>query len=158
MDIKDIYGLWDRFDSSDADRLELELQGDRLTLERNCSSVNAVKTTSVSETKTIDNKSASVAVSTASEKEEKVEPAKASDNLSEIKAPLVGTFYAAPSPDAKPYVSVGQKVKKGEVVGIIEAMKLMNEITASEDCEIAEILVKDETLVSYDQVLFTVIK
>ncbi|MDP4087935.1 MAG: acetyl-CoA carboxylase biotin carboxyl carrier protein [Bacillota bacterium] len=74
-----------------------------------------------------------------------------------IKAPMVGTFYSAPSPDSEPFAAVGKKVSNGDVVCIIEAMKLMNEIES--DCSgiIAEILVKDGDMVEYGQPLFTII-
>ena len=70
-----------------------------------------------------------------------------------IKAPLVGTFYAAPSPDQKPFVQVGDTVKKGDVVLIIESMKLMNEVTSDIDGVVQEILVKNGEAVEYDQPL-----
>ena len=73
-----------------------------------------------------------------------------------IKAPLVGTFYASPSPDSEPYVKTGSKISKGMVICIIEAMKTMNEIESDEDGEIAEILVKDGSPVEYGQPLFRV--
>ena len=73
-----------------------------------------------------------------------------------IKAPIVGVFYVAPSPDAEPYVTVGKKVKKGDTVCIIEAMKCMNEIQAEEDGEIVEILANDGDLVEYGQPLFSI--
>ena len=75
-------------------------------------------------------------------------------NLKEIIAPIVGTFYASPSPDEKPFVEVGQSVKKGDVVGIIEAMKLMNEITAEEDGEIIDVCATNGSVVEYGQTLF----
>ena len=68
-----------------------------------------------------------------------------------ISAPLVGTFYSKPSPDAKPFVQVGQMVHKGDVVGIIEAMKLMNEIKAKEDGVVSRFLVEDGKLVEFQQ-------
>ncbi len=71
-----------------------------------------------------------------------------------ITSPMVGTFYMKPSPNADPYVKVGQKVKKGDVLCIIEAMKLMNEIEAEFDGEIKEILVKDGESVEYGKPLF----
>jgi acetyl-CoA carboxylase biotin carboxyl carrier protein len=71
----------------------------------------------------------------------------------EIKAPLVGTFYRAPSPEDKPFVTIGQTVKKGDVVGIIEAMKMMNEITAAQDGVVTAIDAEDGSLVEYDQTL-----
>lgn len=71
-----------------------------------------------------------------------------------VKSPMVGVFYAAPAPDEKPYVQVGDIVKKGDVLCIIEAMKLMNEITAEQDGEIVRICVEDGNLVEYGQPLF----
>ncbi len=73
-----------------------------------------------------------------------------------INAPIVGVFYAAPSPTSEPYVSVGKRVKKGDTVCIIEAMKCMNEIQAEEDGVITEILVNNEQLVEFDQPLFAI--
>lgn len=74
-----------------------------------------------------------------------------------VESPIVGTFYNSPNPDAEPYVVVGSKVKKGQVLCIIEAMKLMNEIEADQDGEIAEILVKNEQGVEYGQPLFRIV-
>lgn len=71
-----------------------------------------------------------------------------------IKSPMVGTFYSASSPGEVPFVTVGTKVKKGDVVCVVEAMKLMNEVEAEEDGEIAEILVDNEEMVEYGQALF----
>lgn len=73
-----------------------------------------------------------------------------------IKAPMVGVFYKAASPEAEPYVTVGKAVKKGDTVCIIEAMKLMNEIQAEEDGTIKEILVKDGDIIEYGQPLFVI--
>ena len=73
-----------------------------------------------------------------------------------IQSPLVGVAYLKPSLDKAPFKQVGDKVKKGEVVCIIEAMKVMNEITSDIDGEIVEINVSNEEMVEYNQVLFTV--
>ena len=73
-----------------------------------------------------------------------------------INAPIVGVFYAAPSPDSEPYVSVGKRVKKGDGVCIIEAMKCMNEIQAEEDGEITAVLATNGELVEYGQPLFAI--
>lgn len=75
-----------------------------------------------------------------------------------IKAPMVGTFYVAPSPGAQAFVRVGQTVRKGSVIGIIEAMKIMNEIEAEFDCRIVESLVADGQPVEFDMPLFAVEK
>ena len=82
--------------------------------------------------------------------------AKQQDNLKEIKSPLVGTFYSAPSPDSEPFVEIGTHVDLQTVVGIIEAMKVMNEIKAEISGTIAEILVANGQAVEYGQPLFKV--
>lgn len=83
-------------------------------------------------------------------------PVKDKENLHIIKSPMVGTFYASPSPDSPSYVKVGEKVNKQTVVCIVEAMKLMNEIEAEVKGEIVEILVENGQLIEYGQELFVV--
>ena len=73
-----------------------------------------------------------------------------------VKSPLVGTFYAAPSEDAQPFVKVGDTVKKGQTLAIVEAMKLMNEIESEFDGVVTEILVENEDNVEYGQPLFRI--
>lgn len=75
-------------------------------------------------------------------------------NTKTIKSPLVGTYHQAPFQDGKPFVSVGQHVKKGDKLCIIEAMKVMNEITADKDGTILEILASEGDMVEFDQELF----
>ena len=77
-----------------------------------------------------------------------------SDNV--VLSPLVGTFYSSSSPDAEPFVKVGDTVKKGQVLGIIEAMKLMNEIESDFDGVVEAILVNNEDVVEYGQPLFRI--
>ena len=74
----------------------------------------------------------------------------------EVKAPIIGTFYEAPAPDKEPFVKVGQRVKKGDVLMIIESMKLMNEIQSEFDGVVKEILVKNGDAVEYDQILMII--
>ena len=74
-----------------------------------------------------------------------------------VKSPMIGTFYSKPSPTSNPYVEIGTEVKKGDVLCIIEAMKLMNEIEAEVSGKIAEILVKDGETVDYGKPLFKII-
>ena len=74
----------------------------------------------------------------------------------EVKSPLVGIFYAAPGEDAEPFVSVGDRVKKGDILGIVEAMKLMNEIESEYDGIVKEIAVKNAEPVEYGQTLFII--
>lgn len=75
-------------------------------------------------------------------------------NMEIVKSPIVGTFYASSGPGKEPFVSVGSKVKKGQTLCIIEAMKLMNEIESEMDGEVADILVKDGDMVEYGAPLF----
>mgnify|MGYP005803217445 CR=1 FL=1 len=93
------------------------------------------------------------------EKEEEKGKGKETDDSKEgnlVTSPIVGTFYLRPSPNATPYVEVGKKVKKGDILCIIEAMKLMNEIESEYDGEIAEILLKDGDMVEYGKPLFRI--
>jgi acetyl-CoA carboxylase biotin carboxyl carrier protein len=78
------------------------------------------------------------------------------ENLLEIKSPMVGTFYRAPSPGAKPYVQAGERVEPGQVVCIIEAMKLMNEIESDVSGTIVKMLVENAQPVEFGQTLFLV--
>ncbi len=80
------------------------------------------------------------------------------DNLHTITSPMVGTFYRAPAPDAPPYVENGDHIKRGDVVCIIEAMKIMNEIESDISGEIVEVLVANEDPVEYNQGLFVIRK
>ena len=86
--------------------------------------------------------------------EVKKEETKPDGNI--VKSPMVGTFYSKSSPTSEPFVKIGSKVKKGDTLCIIEAMKLMNEIESEFDGEIAEILVKDNDLVDYGKPLFLI--
>ena len=80
------------------------------------------------------------------------------NDVKTVDSPMVGVFYAAPNPDSEPYVALGSKVKKGDVLCIIEAMKLMNEIESDYDCEIEAVLASNEQKVEYGQPLFKVKK
>lgn len=81
---------------------------------------------------------------------------KTAGNCVSVKSPLVGLFYAAPAENADPYVSVGDKVKKGQTLCIVEAMKLMNEISAEEDGVVTEICVANGQMVEYGTELFRI--
>ena len=78
------------------------------------------------------------------------------DNCKIVKSPMVGTFYLKPDPNSNPYVEIGKKVKKGDFLCILEAMKLMNERECGFDGEITEILVKDGEMVEYGKPLFKI--
>lgn len=81
-------------------------------------------------------------------------PAPPAKVLHEIKSELIGTFYASPSPDAEPYVRVGSRVKKDDVLGLIEAMKVFNEVLADRPGVIVEVCVQNQQPVEFGQVLF----
>lgn len=88
-----------------------------------------------------------------------VQPAVSEENLKEgnmVKSPLVGTFYAAPAEDAEPFVKVGDHVKKGQTLAIVEAMKLMNEIESDYDGVVTAILVQNGDTVEYGMPLFCI--
>jgi len=135
-DKKDIFELIERFDKSSLCELEITAGEGRIRLSKAAISNAAVRIPQPSENHETHVVSKSPKVSKT------------------ITAPLVGTFYSSASPDSGPYVKVGDKVTKGMVVCIIEAMKNMNEIESDEEGEIAEILVKNHTPVEYGQLLF----
>jgi len=85
-----------------------------------------------------------------------IETAKPASTLLEVKSPMVGTFYAKPEPGANAYASVGTRVSKGQILCIIEAMKIMNEIECDVAGVVVEVLVQDSSAVEYGQVLFRV--
>lgn len=131
MNINEVYQLMDKFEASTLAELSLEMEGVKLSVKKGCAGAQ----------------SPSVFAATPGVATPSMTPGKT------ITAPLVGTFYRAPGPGEKPFVEVGQQVKKGDVVGIIEAMKLMNEITATEDGVVEEIVAEDGSLVEYNEVL-----
>ena len=83
-------------------------------------------------------------------------PVAGDDDASVVRSPMVGTFYAGPSPDEDPFVKVGQEVLTGQTLAIVEAMKMMNEITAPAPGVITEVLAANGTQVEYDQPLFRI--
>ena len=159
MDLKDVYELLDKFDGSACCEMELNLNGMQLNLKKYSSiaAPSGLNNVVAGNTQTVVsgiNQSGLQAAVTQTQAEQVTDNASAGDAV-EIKAPLVGTFYQAPGPDDQPYVKVGQQVKKGDVVGIIEAMKLMNEVVAPQDGVILSIDATDGNMVQYGQVLFT---
>ena len=100
---------------------------------------------------------AQAAASSATVSAETVQAASSEPEGMIVKSPLVGTFYAAPSEDADPFVSVGDQVKKGQTLAIVEAMKLMNEIESDFDGKVAEIYVQNGQAVEYGQPLFRIV-
>lgn len=159
MDLKDVYELLDKFDGSACCEMELNLNGMQLNLKKYSSiaAPSGLNNVVAGNTQTVvsgTNQSGLQAAVTQTQAEQVTDNASYGETV-EIKAPLVGTFYQAPGPDDQPYVKVGKQVKKGDVVGIIEAMKLMNEVVAPQDGVILSIDATDGNMVQYGQVLFT---
>jgi acetyl-CoA carboxylase biotin carboxyl carrier protein len=94
--------------------------------------------------------------STSKVEEVKINSTPVDENIIEIKSPIVGTFYSSPSPEAGDFVNIGDTIKKGQVICIIEAMKLLNNIESDFDGKVVEVLVKNEQMVEYNQPLFRI--
>ncbi|WP_345976394.1 acetyl-CoA carboxylase biotin carboxyl carrier protein [Sulfurimonas sp. HSL3-7] len=152
MDMKQIKSLISTFDDSGLSKIKINKEGFEIEMEKATGLVAApVQTISAA---------AAPAAAAAAAAPAAVAPAAAPQAISgdTIDSPMVGTFYAAPSPDSAPFVKVGDTVKKGQAVAVLEAMKIMNELEAEFDCKIVEILVKDGQAVEYDMPLFVVEK
>jgi len=94
--------------------------------------------------------------STSTEKKKEKEEEKEEDDSNTIKSPMIGTFYRSSDPEKPPFINVGDDIEKGQVICIIEAMKLFNEIESEVSGKIIKILVDDKTPVEYDQPLFSI--
>lgn len=150
MEYKDIKEIVKDMGESKIDELKIEFpDGTKISMKKNDQKVVYKAEPEVHEV--VVPQDSNVSTTTNANSENKVEK-----NYKEIKAPMVGTFYSKSSPTAKPFVSVGDKVKKGDVVCIIEAMKLMNEIESEFDGEIVEICKKDEDMCEYGECLFKI--
>lgn len=150
MNIKEIREMIRLMNENDIREFELERDGIRVVLKRGLAE-------SVSVMQQIPFQSISPAVEQARTALEAVPPV-IDEDLAEIASPMVGTFYASPSPESNPFVEKGQKVKVGEVICIVEAMKVMNEIKADVSGTIEEILVENGEAIEYGQVLFKIRK
>lgn len=168
LKIQEIREIIKLIDQSSIQRFTYEVEGGKIKLEKN-NGGHVVATPAIVEAPAVAVQPVAAPVAEVPVKEEsasvqvqeqsKVEatPAVADDaSLHKITSPMVGTFYAASSPEAEAYVQKGDKVTTESIVCIVEAMKLFNEIEAEVDGEIVEILVKDGELVEYGQPLFLV--
>lgn len=140
-----IKGLIDEFKTSDLSKLRLKCEDFELLLEREKEVVYGGAVPMPEQAKNI-----APAPALTSAKEEVCLRGHA------LVSPMVGTFYSAESPESKPFVEVGSKVRKGDVVAIIEAMKLMNEVEADRDGEVLQVLVKNGEMVEFNQPMFII--
>jgi acetyl-CoA carboxylase biotin carboxyl carrier protein len=140
-EIKELMGL---LKETDVTEIQIEKEGIKLKIKREKNGVQA----DVPQAAVIQQRNEPVAVPVEAEVPEKPQHV--------VPAPIVGTFYRAPAPDAAPFVEVGSRIKKGQILCIIEAMKLMNEIESDAEGVITKILVENGKPVEYGQALFVV--
>ncbi len=153
MDIRTIKNIIKEFNDTDVHKLNIEFEGFKIELEK--------------ETKQFITQSAVEAVAIQPQVQQPVhsQPAAVVGNNNnnaevvsgtQIKAPLVGTYYASPDPESPQFVSVGETVAEGQIVCIIEAMKVMNEIKAPKSGKVKQILVDNESMVEFDQPIMVI--
>ncbi|MCS4485510.1 acetyl-CoA carboxylase biotin carboxyl carrier protein [Staphylococcus americanisciuri] len=151
MNFKEIKELISILDQSSLTEINIENKGSKITLKKEkeiiTQQVTAASVQPVPQASPVSGVTAAADTN---------DTATDTDNLKTINAPMVGTFYKAPSPEESPYVKVGDKVTADTTVCILEAMKLFNEIQAEVNGEIVEILVEDGQMVEYGQALFKV--
>ena len=147
MDDRFILTIIDKFNDSSITELELDDKTSRLALRKGQTS--AVPPVSAAAAAPAGEHAVRLGIA--------AHPAgEAPDGGEKIKSPIVATFYAAPSPDSPPFVKPGKKIKKGQTLCILEAMKMMNHLEAEFDCEIVEVHATSGELVEYGQEIFTV--
>ena len=146
-------------EQSDIDTLEVSSWGRKVRIQKSRPSTNGNSTAPVATTPTTRMPAVETPATPApAEPTAKAVPDTPPADLYELTSPMVGTFYRAPSPDARPYVDVGDRVTAGQVVCIVEAMKLMNEILSEVNGVVEEILVDNARPVEYGQVMFRIKK
>ncbi len=148
MDMKQIKTLVQEFDASTLSKLKITLDSFSIELEKNTGTTMAPVMVAAPMVAAAPDVSAPLAPV--------AQAAVVSGDL--ILSPMVGTYYSAPSPDSAPFAKVGDRIKKGQVVAILEAMKIINELEAEFDCEILEVLKSDGQAVEYDMPLYVVKK
>lgn len=159
LDYEQIKEIINKIDGSSLRLFELEDKDVKLKLSKNSDGNNSAN----NESRIVSEEVASTEAVVFNEPEvenKKVEEKKEVTNLDadlkSIKSPLVGTYYSSATPNGTPYVTVGSKVKKGDTLCIIEAMKVMNEVTSEYDGEVMAVLKKDEDIVEYGMDLFKI--
>lgn len=148
IETKEIIKLIDLLEERNLAELELEVEGLRIKISRNVRS-QAPQGATRAPSPALESETEEIALSAIRSKEEQ-------NNLHNITAPMVGTFYRAPDPTSPPFVEVGETVKKNQTLCIIEAMKLMNEIESDIDGVVEEICVKNGKPIEYGQRLFSI--
>lgn len=161
MDLKDIKELIEMINSSELAYFELKMDDNYIKMDKSLTR-NLLDNTAIenvpSMTATNTNNYSSSEEVNKNNTEESIEKdlVKAGEDLLTITSPMVGTFYGSPSPDSTPFVSEGTKVSKGDVLCIVEAMKLMNEIECEYNGEIVKVLIEEGQMVEYGQPMFKI--
>jgi acetyl-CoA carboxylase biotin carboxyl carrier protein len=166
VDYKVILNLMKEMNHTDLTKLEIEEEGIRICIEKAVPTVNVAQSqipnalfspglTQIPPQMPMQQPVVTITPAAAAAE---VNSEKPSEELSgrKLVSPMVGTYYSASSPDKPPFVKVGDKVKKGQPICIIEAMKLMNEIEAEQDGEIVKVLAANEQMVEFGQPLFLI--
>jgi acetyl-CoA carboxylase biotin carboxyl carrier protein len=153
MDLKEIQALIKFVSTAGVDEVEINRKDFKLVIKKNAVQVTAVSPVAIPQQIAVPSAQPAVAAAPAAPA---AAPAPKTDNLITIKSPMVGTFYRSSNPDTPAFVNVGDEVKSGKVVCIIEAMKLFNEIESEVSGRIVKVLVENATPVEYDQPLFLV--
>lgn len=157
MDYEQIKKLIDDMGSANIDELEIEFpEGLKISMKKNTEKEVVVANNMQAQPQMQAIPTAMPTIQVNTENNVVKEQQKCEENYKVIKSPMVGTFYSKPSPDKDAFVKVGDNVKKGQVVCIVEAMKLMNEIESEFDGEIVEICVNDGDVVEYGMPLFKI--
>jgi acetyl-CoA carboxylase biotin carboxyl carrier protein len=153
MDTKEILDLFEKFESSSLSEISIKKDDVEVMMKKGGADKQAVY---------VEHHAPAASPSQPQpglhHQEKQDKPFPTQDGSEVITSPMVGTFYRAPAPDAPPFVDVGAKVKKGQTICILEAMKLMNELEVEYDCEIVKILVENGKMVEFGTPLFEVKK
>lgn len=159
MDIKDIKDLIITIDKTSIEKVEIEKSDIRIMITKGESKISGKLNQENKEVANIEkniNLENSTELKENSSGKEEHNIALKDDSIYMVNSPIVGTFYESPSPEAEPFVNVGDKVEKGQTLCIIEAMKIMNEIECEVSGEVVEILVGNEDIVEYGQPLMKI--
>ncbi len=153
MQMKDVYDLLTRFEQSNLSELSLEMEGVSFHGKKG-GSMTVTDNVVSAQTAGSELHLQKCAESTEKANADMREDSSSTEGYVAVTAQIAGTFYRAPSPDEEPFVKVGQTVKKGETLGLMEAMKMMSNVVAPADGTIKEIPVENATLVSFGAPLF----
>ena len=148
MELKELYALIERFEKTGLSELTFKKNGEEVTLKKGLPAGSAASAAGA----------AAPLPAAVAGRSPSAEPAGRASDVEVIRAPIVGTFYRSPAPDAPPFVEKGDRAKKGQTICVLEAMKLMNEFQAEFDLEIVAILAENAKMVEFGTPLFEVRK